>query len=42
VAKAIKEGGLAVGGSPLMAPFGAMYDDAQIAAIVAHLKTFKP
>ena len=42
VAKAIKEGGLAVGGSPLMAPFGAMYDDAQIATMVAYLKTFNP
>ena len=41
VAKAIKEGGTAVGGSPLMAPFGAMYDDAQIAALVTYLKTFK-
>jgi mono/diheme cytochrome c family protein len=41
VSKAIKEGGLAVGGSPLMAPFGALYDDGQIAALVALLKTFK-
>lgn len=42
LAKAIKEGGAAVGKSPLMAPFGNQYDDAQIAAMVDHIKTFKP
>jgi len=41
VAKVIKEGGAANGLSPLMAAYGGMYDDAQIAAIVEHLKTFK-
>ena len=41
VAKVIKEGGPAVGLSPLMAPWGGQYDDEQIAAMVEHLKTFK-
>jgi len=41
VKKAIKEGGPAVGKSPLMAPFGAALSDAQIDELVAHLKTFK-
>ena len=41
VAKVIKEGGPAVGLSPLMAPWGGQYDDEQIAAMVDHLKTFK-
>lgn len=39
----IKNGGASVGASPLMAPFGAMYDDAQVTAIVEYIKTaFKP
>ena len=42
VAKSIKEGAAAIGGSPLMAAFGAQFDDAQIAALVAHLRTFAP
>ncbi len=41
LAKAIKEGGPAVGKSPLMAPWGAVLDDAKVKAIIAHLKTLK-
>jgi len=41
VKKAIKEGGAAVGKSPLMAPFGAALTDAQLDELVALLKTFK-
>ncbi len=41
VTKAIKEGGAAVGKSPLMIAWGTVLDDAKIAAVVAHLKTFK-
>ena len=41
VARVIKEGGAAVGRSPLMAPFGAAMSDAQITEMVAYLKTFK-
>ncbi|MCP4808635.1 MAG: cytochrome c [Proteobacteria bacterium] len=40
--KAIKEGGGAVGKSPLMAPYGGQYDDAQITAMVEHIKTMRP
>ncbi len=40
VHKAIKEGGAAVGKSPMMAPWGSTYDDAQIDAIVAYLHHF--
>ncbi len=39
--KAIKEGGAAVGRSPLMVAWGATYSDDQIHAIVAYLKTFR-
>jgi len=39
--KVIKEGGSAVGKSPLMAPFGGQLSDAQIAEVLAHMKTFK-
>jgi cytochrome c oxidase subunit 4 len=39
VAKAIKGGGMAVGKSPIMPPF-AQFDDAQIDALIAYLKTF--
>ncbi len=42
IAKSIKEGGSAVGKSPLMAPFGNQYDDAQIGALVQHIKSLKP
>lgn len=38
--KAIKEGGQAVGKSPLMAPFGATLSDEEIKAIMAYIKTF--
>lgn len=40
VHKAIKEGGAAVGKSPMMAPWGSTYDDAQIDAIIAYLHHF--
>ena len=39
--KVIKEGGPAVGKSPLMAPFGAALTDAQVDELVAYIKTFK-
>ena len=39
--KIIKEGGPAVGKSPMMAPWGASLNDDQIKAIVEHLKTLK-
>ena len=42
IAKAIKEGGPAVGKSPLMAPFGAQFDDSQIDGLVAHVRSFNP
>ena len=42
LAKVIKEGGASVGKSPLMAPWGAQYDDEQIKKLVAHVKSFKP
>ncbi len=41
LAKIIKEGGAAVGRSPLMAPWGAVMDDAQLKAMVAYIKTLK-
>jgi mono/diheme cytochrome c family protein len=41
VTKAIKEGGAAIGKSPMMIAWGAVLDDAKIAAVVKHLKTFK-
>ena len=41
LAKVIKEGGPAVGLSPLMAPWGAVLDDAKLAAVIAHLKSLK-
>jgi mono/diheme cytochrome c family protein len=41
VLKAIREGGPAVGKSPLMAPWGSLYDETQARAIVEYLKTFK-
>ncbi|HJN78220.1 MAG TPA: c-type cytochrome [Myxococcota bacterium] len=37
---AIRDGGPAVGGSPLMAPWAASFSDEQITALVEHLKTF--
>ena len=39
--KVIKEGGVSVGKSPLMAAWGAVLDDAKIDAIIAHSKTLK-
>ena len=39
--KAIKEGGPAVGKSPMMAPFGGAMSDEDIANVVAYIKTFK-
>ena len=42
VMKVIKEGGASVGKSPLMAPFGASFEnDAEIEAMIAHMKTFQ-
>ncbi|GDX79307.1 hypothetical protein LBMAG42_11180 [Deltaproteobacteria bacterium] len=41
VKKAIKEGGPAVGKSPIMAPLGAGLTDGQLTEVVAYLKTFK-
>jgi mono/diheme cytochrome c family protein len=37
--KVIKEGGAAVGKSPMMAPWGGSLDDAQIRAVVAFIRT---
>ena len=42
IKKVIKEGGAAVGKSPMMAPFGAQFNDEQIAALAAHVMSFKP
>jgi len=43
LAKVIKEGGAAVGLSPLMAPWGAVVKtDEDLNAIVAYVKSFKP
>ena len=42
LAKVITEGGASVGKSPLMAPFGGQFDEAQVAALVEHVKSFKP
>ena len=39
--RVIKEGGAAVGKSPLMVPWAAILSDAQVEAIIAHLKTLK-
>jgi cytochrome c553 len=38
----IKEGGAAVGKSPLMVGWGASFDDEQITQLVEHVKSFKP
>ena len=42
IKKVIKEGGASVGKSPMMAPFGAQFNDEQIAALAAHVMSFKP
>jgi len=39
--KVVKEGGAAVGKSPLMAAWGAVLSDEQVKAVVEHIKTFK-
>lgn len=41
LAKAIKEGGPAVGKSAMMAPWGSVLNDAQIKEVVALIKTFQ-
>jgi mono/diheme cytochrome c family protein len=41
VAKVIKEGGAAAGKSPLMAPFGAMFDEAALKEMVKYLHTLE-
>jgi mono/diheme cytochrome c family protein len=41
IKKIIKDGGAASGKSPLMAPWGAVLNDAQLDAMVIYLKTFK-
>lgn len=38
----IRDGGAAVGASPLMAPWGALYDDAQLDAMVEYVNSFRP
>ncbi len=40
ITKVIKEGGAAVGLSPTMPPWGAQFDDAQVAALVATIRAF--
>ena len=42
VKKVIKEGGAAVGKSPLMVAWGAVLDDAKIDAVIKHIKSFQP
>ncbi len=39
--KVIKEGGAAVGKSPLMAPWGSVLKDDQVKAVVDHIKSLK-
>ena len=41
VKKVIKEGGAAVGKSPLMIAWGSVLNDAQVDAVIKHIKTFK-
>jgi len=40
--KVITEGGAAAGKSPLMAPYGGQFEEAEIDALIAHIKTLKP
>jgi hypothetical protein len=40
--QAIKEGGASVGRSPLMAPWGASFNDDQIRQLVEVVKGFRP
>ncbi len=42
VKTAIRDGGVAVGASSLMAPWGALYDDAQLDALVEYVRSFGP
>jgi caa(3)-type oxidase subunit IV len=42
VKTAIRDGGVAVGASALMAPWGALYDDAQLDALVEYVRSFGP
>ncbi len=42
VKTAIRDGGVAVGASALMAPWGALYDDAQLDALVEYVRSFEP
>ena len=42
IIKAITEGGPAVGKSPLMAPFGAQFNEAQIEGLADYVMGFKP
>ena len=39
---AIRDGGVAVGVSPNMAPWGALYDNAQLDALVEYVNSFRP
>lgn len=41
IATVIKNGGPAVGLSPLMAPWGSVLSDAEVTAMVAHVRQFK-
>ena len=42
VKTAIRDGGVAVGASALMVPWGALYDDAQLDALVEYVRSFGP
>lgn len=39
--KAISEGGVAVGKSPIMPPWGAVLDEEQVGDVIAHLESLK-
>jgi mono/diheme cytochrome c family protein len=41
IATVIKDGGPAVGLSPMMAPWGSVLSDAEVTAMVAHVRQFK-
>ncbi len=41
IKKAIKEGGAAVGKSPLMAPWGGVLNDQQVDEVIAYIKSLK-
>jgi len=42
VRKVVKEGGAAVGKSPLMAAWGKVLNEAQVEAVIARIKSFRP